>query len=121
MAFQQGLSGLNNSSKALDVISNNIANASTVGFKGGQAQFSDAFAASLGAGGASAVGIGAQLAGVQQQFSQGGISNSNNPLDIAINGGGSSAFKRALQMRRQVIPGTVNSTWMHRGILLTLS
>lgn len=88
MAFQQGLSGLNNSSKALDVISNNIANASTVGFKGGQAQFSDAFAASLGAGGASAVGIGAQLAGVQQQFSQGGISNSNNPLDIAINGGG---------------------------------
>ena len=88
MAFQQGLSGLNNSSKALDVISNNIANASTVGFKGGQAQFSDAFAASLGAGGASAVGIGSQLAGVQQQFSQGGISNSNNPLDIAINGGG---------------------------------
>lgn len=88
MAFQQGLSGLNNSSKALDVISNNIANASTIGFKGGQAQFSDAFAASLGAGGASAVGIGSQLAGVQQQFSQGGISNSNNPLDIAINGGG---------------------------------
>jgi flagellar hook protein FlgE len=88
MAFQQGLSGLNNSSKALDVISNNIANASTIGFKGGQAQFSDAFAASLGAGSASAVGIGSQLAGVQQQFSQGGISNSNNPLDIAINGGG---------------------------------
>ena len=88
MAFQQGLSGLNNSSKALDVISNNIANASTIGFKGGQAQFADAFAASLGAGGASAVGIGSQMSGVQQQFSQGGISNSNNPLDIAINGGG---------------------------------
>lgn len=88
MAFQQGLSGLNNSSKALDVISNNIANASTVGFKGGQAQFADAFAASLGAGGASPVGIGSQMSAVQQQFSQGGISNSNNPLDIAINGGG---------------------------------
>jgi flagellar hook protein FlgE len=88
MAFQQGLSGLNNSSKALDVISNNIANASTIGFKGGQAQFADAFAASLGAGGASPVGIGSQLSAVQQQFSQGGISNSNNPLDIAINGGG---------------------------------
>lgn len=88
MAFQQGLSGLNNSSKALDVISNNIANASTVGFKGGQAQFADAYAASLGVGGASKVGIGSQMSAVQQQFSQGNISNSNNPLDIAINGAG---------------------------------
>ncbi|MBL8444191.1 MAG: hypothetical protein JNK52_09120, partial [Zoogloeaceae bacterium] len=35
MAFQQGLSGLNSSSKAIDVTSNNIANASTVGFKMG--------------------------------------------------------------------------------------
>jgi len=88
MAFQQGLSGLNSSSKALDVISNNIANASTVGFKGGQAQFADVYAASLGVGGASQVGIGTRMAAVQQQFSQGNISTSNNPLDIAINGGG---------------------------------
>lgn len=104
MAFQQGLSGLNNSSKALDVISNNIANASTIGFKGGQAQFSDAFAASLGAGGGSAVGIGSQLAGVQQQFSQGGISNSNNPLDIAINGGG------FFRLQKSVADSTVSYT-----------
>src|SRR5574343_894762 len=88
MAFQQGLSGLNTSSKALDVISNNIANASTVGFKAGQAQFADVYAASLGIGGASQVGIGAALSTVQQQFSQGNISNSNNPLDIAVNGSG---------------------------------
>jgi flagellar hook protein FlgE len=88
MAFQQGLSGLNVSAKALDVISNNIANASTIGFKGGQAQFADVYAASLGVGGASQVGIGASLPVVQQQFSQGNISNSNNPLDIAVNGSG---------------------------------
>lgn len=89
MAFQSGLSGLNNSSKALDVISNNIANASTVGFKGGQAQFSDVFAASIGAGGsASQVGIGSNMSGVAQQFSQGNISTSSNSLDIAINGSG---------------------------------
>lgn len=88
MAFQQGLSGLNTSSKALDVISNNIANAATVGFKSGQAQFADVYAASLGVGGASKVGIGSALSTVQQQFSQGNISNSNNPLDIAINGNG---------------------------------
>jgi flagellar basal body rod protein FlgG len=34
MSFQQGLSGLNGAAKSLDVIGNNIANASTVGFKG---------------------------------------------------------------------------------------
>jgi flagellar hook protein FlgE len=36
MGFQQGLSGLNASSKALDTIGNNIANANTVGYKGVQ-------------------------------------------------------------------------------------
>lgn len=88
MAFQQGLSGLNTSAKALDVIGNNIANAATVGFKGGQAQFANVYAASLGVGGGSQVGIGSALAVVQQQFSQGNVSSSNNPLDIAINGSG---------------------------------
>jgi flagellar hook protein FlgE len=88
MAFQQGLSGLNTAAKALDVVSNNIANAATVGYKGASAQFADVYAASLGIGSASQVGIGASLATVQQQFTQGNISNSNNPLDIAINGNG---------------------------------
>jgi flagellar basal body rod protein FlgG len=38
MAFQQGLSGLSMSSKALDAVGNNIANSGTVGFKGAGAQ-----------------------------------------------------------------------------------
>lgn len=88
MAFQQGLSGLNTAAKALDVVSNNIANAATVGYKGAQAQFADVYAASLGIGSANQVGIGASMSKVQQQFTQGNISNSNNPLDIAINGSG---------------------------------
>jgi len=88
MAFQQGLSGLNSSSKALDVISNNVANAGTVGFKVANAHFSDVFAASLTGAGASQVGIGTSLAGVVQQFTQGNITTTNNPLDISINGGG---------------------------------
>ena len=50
MAFQQGLSGLNTSSKALDVTSNNIANASTVGFKSASTHFADVYAASLAGG-----------------------------------------------------------------------
>lgn len=88
MAFQQGLSGLSTSSKALDVISNNVANASTVGFKTAEAHFADVFAASLAGGSALQVGIGTSLSAVAQQFTQGNVSTTNNPLDIAINGGG---------------------------------
>lgn len=88
MGFQTGLSGLNASSKNLEVIGNNVANASTVGFKTSQAQFADVFAASLAGSGASQVGIGTKLSTVAQQFTQGNISVSNNTLDVAINGKG---------------------------------
>ena len=90
MSFQQGLSGLNVASKSLDVIGNNVANAGVAGFKGASAQFGDVFASSIGGGGAGAgqIGIGAQLQAVAQQFSQGNITATNNPMDIAINGGG---------------------------------
>ena len=88
MGFQQGLSGLNAASKSLDVIGNNVANANTVGFKESQAQFADVYANSLTGAGASQVGIGTKVAQVAQQFSQGNITASSNPLDVAINGGG---------------------------------
>lgn len=88
MSFQQGLSGLNAASKSLEVLGNNVANASTVGFKQSQTQFSDVYANSLTGSGASQVGIGVKIAKVQQQFTQGNISATNNPLDIAINGAG---------------------------------
>lgn len=88
MGFQQGLSGLNTASKNLDVIGNNVANATTVGFKSGQAQFADVFAASLTGAGSSPVGLGSKLSTIVQQFTQGNITATNNPLDLAINGGG---------------------------------
>jgi flagellar hook protein FlgE len=88
MGFQQGLSGLNASSKTLEAIGNNVANANTVGFKASQAQFADMFAASLTGAGSSQVGIGVKVAQVAQSFTQGNVTASNNPLDIAINGGG---------------------------------
>lgn len=88
MGFQQGLSGLNSSAKALDAISNNIANSGTAGFKAATTRFSDVYAASLGGGGSSQVGIGASLASVFQQFTQGNVTTTNNPMDVAINGQG---------------------------------
>ena len=88
MSFQQALSGLNSASTSLNAIGNNLANTSTVGFKGAGVQFADAFAASMQGGGTSSVGIGSQIAGIAQQFTQGNLTTTNNPLDIAINGGG---------------------------------
>ena len=86
MCFQQGLSGLNASSKSLEVIGNNIANASTIGAKVSRAEFADVYANAIG--GSNAVGIGVTVADVAQQFTQGNISATENPLDIAINGNG---------------------------------
>ena len=88
MAFQQGLSGLNAASKSIDVISNNIANAGTVGFKSAQAHFAEVYAASLQGSGAAPVGIGVSLSAVAQQFTQGNVTATNNPFDISINGNG---------------------------------
>jgi flagellar hook protein FlgE len=88
MSFQQGLSGLNAAAKNLDVIGNNVANANTVGFKQSQAQFADVYANSLTGAGGSQVGIGTKVSQVAQQFTQGNITATNNPLDMAINGGG---------------------------------
>lgn len=88
MGFQQGLSGLNAASKTLEVIGNNVANSNTVGFKESQALFADVYASSLTGTGASQVGIGTKVSQVAQQFTQGNITASNNPLDLAINGGG---------------------------------
>ena len=86
MGFQQGLSGLNASSKSLEVIGNNIANASTIGAKVSRAEFADVYANAIG--GSNAVGIGVTVADVAQQFTQGNISTTDNPLDLAINGNG---------------------------------
>lgn len=81
MGFSQGLSGLNASSQALDVVGNNIANSQTVGFKSGSVAFADVFAGSQ-------VGMGVQVAGVNQNFSDGVLGAGSSPLDMGIQGNG---------------------------------
>jgi len=88
MAFQTGLSGLNAAAADLDVIGNNVANAATIGFKGSRAEFADVYAASLSGGGGSQIGLGSRVAEVAQQFTQGNLTATSNPLDLAINGKG---------------------------------
>ena len=92
MAFQQGLSGLNTSSKAIDVTSHNVANASTVGFKSGSVVFGDLYAAAMSGSApspaGSQIGSGSAVNAVRQAFTQGNRTTSSNPLDMAVNGVG---------------------------------
>jgi flagellar hook protein FlgE len=87
--FQQGLSGLNAAQRGLEVIANNISNSSVVGFKGSDAEFSDVFARAFnGARSTNGIGLGTTLSAVTQNFKQGNINVTGNPLDLAINGSG---------------------------------
>ena len=87
MSFQQGVSGLNAASRNLDVIGNNVANASTVGAKYSRTEFADIYARTASGSGGN-VGLGVSVSTVAQQFSQGSISATTSPLDVAINGAG---------------------------------
>lgn len=88
-SFQQGLSGLNAAQRGLEVIANNVSNASVIGFKGSEAEFSDVFARAFnGARSTNGIGLGTSLAAVTQNFKQGNINVTGNPLDLAISGTG---------------------------------
>ena len=88
MSFQQGLSGLAAAARNLDAIGNNVANASTVGFKSSSLVFADIYANAQGASLSTTVGIGTAVAAVQANFGQGNLRSTSNPLDVAINGSG---------------------------------
>jgi flagellar hook protein FlgE len=86
MSFQQGLSGLSAAAVNLDVIGNNIANASTVGAKSSRAEFADLYAGAMG--GQTNIGMGVTLAAVTQDLSPGNITPTGRNLDLAIDGSG---------------------------------
>lgn len=88
MSLQHGLSGLSAAARNLDVIGNNVANANTVGAKAARAEFSDMYANSLTGVSAATSGIGVSVTSVAQQFTQGDIVATQNPMDMAINGRG---------------------------------
>ena len=88
MAFNIALSGLRAANSDLSITGNNIANASTVGFKRSRAEFSDVYANSVLGSGGNAIGSGVLVSEVAQIFTQGNISYTKNSLDLAINGSG---------------------------------
>ncbi|MBU3599756.1 flagellar hook-basal body complex protein [Polynucleobacter sp. 30F-ANTBAC] len=82
------LSGLQNTSLAIDTTSNNIANANTVGYKAGEYVFADQYFQAVNPSDPNRVGLGAQRLSVRRALTYGTINNSQNPLDMAIGGDG---------------------------------
>src|ERR1700722_1668917 len=88
MSFNVALTGLNAANQDLTVTANNLANVSTVGFKGSRAEFANLFASTQSGVSSTAVGNGVAVSDVSQQFSQGDLETTNNNLDLAISGNG---------------------------------
>jgi flagellar hook protein FlgE len=88
MSFYTSLSGLKNAQTSLNVISHNIANAETGGFKKSRVEFSDIVAGSAYTNPKLIVGMGSTVAAINQNFAIGPVEQTGSALDIAIAGDG---------------------------------
>ena len=90
MFFDIGLSGLNAAAADLKVIGNNISNSNTNGFKQSNINFQNMVTNTRNSStnGVIQGGSGTDANDVQQQFTQGTVTNTSNPTDLAINGNG---------------------------------
>jgi flagellar hook protein FlgE len=96
MSFYTSLNGLKNAQTDLGVISHNIANSETNGFKKSRTDFADIVAGSAFSNPRLTQGIGATVEAITQNFSQGAIEQTGSALDVAVNGDGFFSTKSAL-------------------------
>ncbi len=95
MSFYTSLSGLKNAQTDLGVISHNIANAETNGFKKSSTRFADIIANSNQTDPRMAVGSGATVESITQNFSLGPVEQTGSALDAAITGDGFFTMRSA--------------------------
>ncbi|HKM15874.1 MAG TPA: flagellar hook protein FlgE [Marinospirillum sp.] len=88
MSFNTGLLGLRAAQMDLSVTGNNIANASTKGFKQSRAEFGDVYASSMLGNGSNKPGSGVLVERISQEHSQGGVDYTGRALDMMIDGNG---------------------------------
>src|SRR3989442_11504041 len=104
-AFYREGSGMNAQQMSIDNIANNLANANTAGFKARRTQFQDLLYQSFLQPGAAAgsqtvvpsglqLGLGARPAANSIIFTQGNFQQTNNPLDVVIQGKGFFQVRR---------------------------
>lgn len=97
--------GLTAQQRYVEIISNNLANVNTTGFKKVRPEFQDLLYETLRPAGAVArsgveplnevqIGSGTELTSTTRQFKQGDVTQSDNPLDMAINGDGFFSIRR---------------------------
>ena len=83
------VSGLLSHSKKMQVVGNNIANVSTIGFKGQRMDFNDyLYTSGSSASGSVQMGAGASVYALLGDFSQGSFESTNSFSDLAIDGKG---------------------------------
>jgi len=90
-SFSIPLSGLSATQQALNIISNNLANLNTTGFKDQTANFQDLFYqhyGTTGSGNPIQIGAGTKIGSIASNFTDGGLNNTGVPSDVAITGNG---------------------------------
>ncbi|MCX7937510.1 MAG: flagellar hook protein FlgE [Bacteroidota bacterium] len=97
-SLTSGVSSLRAHQQRMDVISNNIANVNTIGYKASEAVFAEELAQSLspaigpsdnlGGRNPRQIGLGVRMGAIRADFSQGSLRITNRPLDVALNGEG---------------------------------
>ncbi|MDD5053313.1 MAG: flagellar hook-basal body complex protein [Sulfuricurvum sp.] len=92
-AYYTGISGLMANQTGMDIISENLSNVSTTGYKGSTAEFADIFSSSLKSASASSptkndIGIGEKLQATTTQLKNGSLAPSDRYTDLAIGGKG---------------------------------
>jgi flagellar hook protein FlgE len=88
MSYYTSISGLKNAQTDLNVISHNIANAETNGFKKSRVDFADIVASSSFTNPKQVQGIGSAVDSITQTFSTGPVEQTGTALDLAITGSG---------------------------------
>lgn len=97
-SLSSGVSGMQAFQEEMDVISNNIANVNTPGFKSARVDFADAFSQTLRGSSAATgtssdvpaiqLGSGVTISGISSNFDSGAIASTGYQTDLAINGDG---------------------------------
>jgi len=88
-SLYQGITGLQAHSEKISVIGNNLANVSTVGFKGANMHFEDVMSQDVyTSAGVAQVGRGVRVAAIYSDFAQGSFESTTESTDLAIGGSG---------------------------------
>jgi flagellar hook protein FlgE len=88
MAFYTSISGTKGAQADIAVISNNLANAQTTGFKRSRVEFGDLFSAAPTQTARDVAGQGVRVMAIVQQFGQGTLGTTDKALDLGVAGDG---------------------------------